>query len=330
MREETASARWHRARAEAAAIAFIAFIAWSAKSSGMFYLMFPELAALCFDVFARPRGVWARAPLYIAITPPITGVIGIIVTRTLPYGMVSVLIVVGCSIGVILAMRSPVAPAISAGLLPLVLGVKSWMYPPGILFGTGILAILSIAWNRVATDAQVMEGAETIADDSENVIESEPQGYSWFIALMLFVAGAAAAVELTGLRFILFPPLIVIGFEMFGHPARCPWARRPIIIPIACFLTAAGGLMFLKLFGVGPLAAASSMAWGIAVLRVLDLHVPPALAVALLPQVMVSPTFAYPISVAAGTAMMSAWFMAYRRYVIENSAPSENAGVSRN
>ena len=144
------------------------------------------------------------------------------------------------------------------------------------------------------------------------MVELVPAGYWWLVSLILFAAVGVVAVQLTGLRFILFPPLVVIGFEMFGHTAICPWAKRPLLLPIACFLTAAGGLLFWNLFGVGPAAAACSMAWGILLLRVFDLHVPPALAVALLPLVMNSPTIAYPFSVGLGTLLMTLWFLLYR------------------
>jgi hypothetical protein len=55
------------------------------------------------------------------------------------------------------------------------------------------------------------------------------------------------------------------------------------------------------------------MVWGIAVLRACDLHVPPALAVALLPLVMEKPTLAYPFAVVIGTTLLSLWFLAYQR-----------------
>jgi hypothetical protein len=54
------------------------------------------------------------------------------------------------------------------------------------------------------------------------------------------------------------------------------------------------------------------MASGIVVLRVFDLHVPPALAVALIPFVMDTPTIAYPLSVGVGTLLMTLWFLAYK------------------
>jgi hypothetical protein len=318
--------RAHRLAAELIAFAYIAAIAEIAYVTGAFYVLFPELGALSHDVFIRPRGIWAAAPFLLAITPVLTGAIGIVFTRTLPYGYVSVLLTVAGAVAVIFALKSPIAPAISAGLLPLVLGIKSWWYPPGILLGTVLLAGLSIPWKKLSIARNWLEplNPREVVDET---IEQIPAGSYWLAALMVFVAVAVFFVELTGrpaiekflgnsreLRFILFPPLVVIGFEMFGHTAICPWARKPLILPAACFVTAGGGLLFWHLLGVGPAAAACSMAWGMVALRFFDLHVPPALAVALLPQVMDSPTSAYPISVGAGTLLMTLWFLLYQRF----------------
>ena len=281
--------------------------------------MFPELGALSHDVMTRPRGTWANAPLLLAITPALTGVVGIVFTRSLPYGYLSVLLTVAGAIAVILALRSPVAPAISAGLLPLVLGVKSWWYPPAIVLGTTLLATLSLPWKKycaargAAPEERPHEAAKLQKDLLDDLIEMTPSGYGWLVVLMAFVAVAVFFVKLTGLRFVLFPPLVVIGFEMLGHTAICPWADKPMRLPVACFLTALGGFVSWHFLGVTPLAAACSMAWGIAVLRVCDLHVPPALAVALLPLVMDQPTLAYPFAVGIGTTLLSLWFLAYQR-----------------
>ncbi len=303
--------RWHRFGAELIALVYIAVIAEIAYATGAFYVLFPELGALSHDVFTRPRGTWASAPLLLAITPVLTAAIGVLITRALPYGYLSVLLTVGGAVVLIFALKSPVAPAISAGLLPLVLGVKSWWYPAGVALGTVLLAVLSILWKRLSLAQNWLEpfSAAELVDEA---IEQTPAGSYWLIALMLFVAVAVMFVNLTGLRFLLFPPLVVIGFEMFGHTAICPWAKRPLMLPVACFLTAAGGLFFWNLLGAGPAAAACSMAWGILVLRVFDLHVPPALAVALLPFVMDSPTIAYPFSVGIGTLLMTLWFLLYQ------------------
>jgi hypothetical protein len=282
------------------AVIYVAIVAAVAGATGAFYIMFPELGALAYDVFGRPRGHWARAPGHLAATPIITGAIGILITRGLPYGFISVLLNVGGALAVLLGLGSPIAPAISAGLLPLVLGVKSWGYPPGIMFGTALLALLSLAWRGL------MGGHEN--DRLTTSAPSIPRGFFWAVAYFAFLIAAVAMVKLTGLRFILFPPLAVIGFEMFGHVESCAWAGQPFRLPIVCCLTASGGLLFHHLLGVTWMTAALSMALGIAVLRLMRVHVPPALAVALLPMVMNAPTIWYPISVGLGTVTLTLWF----------------------
>lgn len=322
-RERPAASPLHglyRFGGELIALVYIAIIAEIACATGAVYVLFPELGALSHDVMTRPRGTWANAPLLLAVTPVLTGVVGIVFTRSLPYGYLSVLLTVAGAIAVVLALRSPVAPAISAGLLPLVLGVKSWWYPPAIALGTALLATLSVPWKKycaartVAAPVESDEAREDLQNDIiDDLIETTPSGYAWLAVLMAFVAVAVFFVKLTGLRFVLFPPLVVIGFEMLGHTAICPWADKPLRLPVACFLTALGGFVSWHFLGVTPLAAAASMAWGIAMLRVCDLHVPPALAVALLPLVMDKPTIAYPFAVGIGTTLLSLWFLAYQR-----------------
>jgi hypothetical protein len=68
------------------------------------------------------------------------------VTRHLDYGPVSVLLTVGIAIAMIAALKSPIAPAMSAGLFPLTLGIRSTLYAPSLLFGLGTLALLSPLW----------------------------------------------------------------------------------------------------------------------------------------------------------------------------------------
>jgi hypothetical protein len=316
-----------RVLAEIISLLYIAIIALVAGVTGAFFVLFPELGALSHDVFTRPRGTWANTPLLLAITPVITGVIGIAVTRSLPYGLFSVLLNTIGAIVVVLGLRSPVAPAISAGLLPLVLGVTSWWYPPGIAFGTVLLAALSIPWKNYAINdaATLVESAEEVAEDITHEVAA-PVRARWekLAALIAFVAVAVLMVKLTGWRFILFPPLVVIGFEMFVHPDICPWAKRPLMLPVACFLTALGGFIFWKFLGVSPLTAALCMGWGIIVLRTVDLHVPPALAVALLPLVMTNPTIVYPFAVGLGTLLLTGWFFLCE-WVLADFEPSDAA-----
>lgn len=230
-----------RLAAEAIAAAYIGFIAITASATGIYFIMFPELGALSFDVFGRPRGRWSNSPVLLATTPALTAIVGILVTRNLPYGFLSVMI--------------------------------------------------------------------TVAGQPDR----HPVGFAWVVALLLFVFIAEAVVKLTGLRFVLFPPLVVIAYEMFAHRASCGWADEPFRLPVACFAASLGGFGFWYLFGANPIAAVCSMGLGIGVLRVTRVHVAPALAVALLPMVMEAPTLAYPFAVGLGTLMLTLWFYLFER-----------------
>jgi hypothetical protein len=295
--------------------AYVAVVAWIAGRTGLFYIMFPELGALAYDVFERPNGGWSRSPLHLATTPLITAGIGTLITRSLAYGPLSITLDVGAALAVIMALGSPISPAISAGLLPLVLGVRSRLYPPAILFGTALLAALTLPWRRLVSGVAeaALYGAEP---EVHPTVEPRPWGWAWMGALIAFVAVAAVAASLTGLRMVLFPPLAVIAFETFYTREADPWGGRVKWIPLACFATAGAGLLFVRHFGASPEAAALSVLWSVAVLRVLKLHLPPALAVGLLPMVMKAPDLFYPIAVGAGTLLLVGWFFLYRRLML--------------
>ena len=295
---------------ESGAVLYIGLVALIARMSGHAYVLFPELAALGHDVIKRPAGAWAKAPVLLVVTPLLTAVFGTLVARHLPYGMIAVLLDVGFSVLLITALNSPIAPAISAGLLPLILGVHSWWYPPSLLIGTGLLAVIAALRSRfVLPGAAVVSAQRDRADDE---VEEPPGQLGWLPFFLAFVLLAYLLSELTGWRLVLFPPLVVIGFEAFAHVEVCPWAARPVALVAACTLSAAAGVLCVILLGAGPLGAMCTVLAGVIVLRVLDLHVPPALAVGLLPFVMSRPSEQFVLAVVLGTALESAVFFAWR------------------
>ena len=306
--------RWKLA-GEAAAVLYLGFIAALGFLTPASYVFFPELAALSYDVFTRPGGKWAKAPWFLALTPALAGAMGVAVTRHLPYGAGSMLLIVGVTVTMVKLLRSPLAPAISAGVLPLVMGIESGWYPPSILVGTCLLALLSQGWSWI-TARHLPPAPPSSRERVDDLLEAAPRRGGWAPALFVFVAIDVLLVQQTGLRMMLFPPLVVIAFEMFSHPTICPWARRPLRLPIACGLTAVMGWLTVSYLGPGVAATMVSLALATGVLRLLDLHVPPALAVALIPQVMPAPDWRYPASVTAGTSLLVAVFFLGRPYLL--------------
>ncbi|WP_321882777.1 HPP family protein [Burkholderia cepacia] len=308
---------------ELLSLGFLAGVAKAALITGAIYVLFPELGALAYDVFTRPGGVWARAPVMLAVTPVAAAAIGTVIARSMPYGLGAAALSIASAMLVIRILRSPIAPAISAGFLPLALGVTSWWYPVSIAAVTGLLGLLSIIYRHVF--ASKLRSAPRRPDDSVDELESSPRRYTWLPVFVCFLLLAYGIATVTGNRLILFPPLVVIAFEMFAHANVCPWAKRPISLPLACTITAAVGVIAVLLLGIGPLSVAVALLAGIAALRAFNLHLPPALAIGLLPQVVPEPGWAFVIGVATGSLVLTGTFLLARPLLL-GQPETANAG----
>ena len=300
---------------EAGALLYMVAIALAAQLSGWYYLLFPELGAVSHDVLTRPWGKWASQPARLVVTPVVAAAVGTFVTREFPYGVSAILLIVTVCLLLLVLLKSNIAPAFSAGTLPLVLDIKSWLYPASILIGLVALGSVFLLWRRRYRQ-MYPRNAETSCPDVDDLLETPPSGITWILPFYLFVTALAFCATSSGLRFILFPPLIVMAYEMFAHPTSCPWAGKPLALPIACFLTSTAGWLAVSQFGSGGIAAASGMVSGMILLRVLRIHMPPALAVGLLPLIIDCPSIEYPISVTIGTGALTLAFLLYRWWVI--------------
>jgi len=317
-----------RTLAEAVAVLYMVGVAATANGLHLAHIMFPELASLALDVLTRPYGKWAKEPWKLVVTPTATAVVGIAVGRHLPYGVTGILVIMSLSLGIILALRSAVAPAISAGVLPLVLDVKSWLYPPSVCLVLIVLVLVLLIWRRFPP-ARRLRFLHRADFRTIELLESKPRSHAWYILLYLFTAVAGALAVKTGMRFILFPPLIVLAYEMLGHPETCAWSDSSYYFPLASILAAITGVMANRWIRPEPLAVMITLAITVALLRVFRLHIPPALAIGLLPFVMDSPTLRYAVSVGIGTLSLTITFLLYRRFASSFSgARLERAGTA--
>lgn len=295
--------------ADVAVAAFVGGVSGLARLSGDALLLFPELGALSYGVFHRPNGPWATSPVLLVATPFLAGLVGTLVTRNLSYGVLSVLVAVFAALLIIRLLRSPVAPAISAGLLPLALGETGWWYAPSLLVGCGSLAVISLLRQRlypVAAGPAVASHAEGRNGGGAG------RDLSWLPFFTAFLVVTAVFAMLTGMRFLLFPPLVVIAYEMFAHAEDCPWARRPLLVPVICGLAATSSLLIMGWLGAGPMAVALSALCAATLLRIFRLHFPPAIAVAVLPFIMTQPDFRYPVAVIMGTVILCVAFFLWQ------------------
>ncbi len=306
---QRALTRRQRVLMEALAVCYIMV---AAQCDGRYYLFFPGLAALAYDVLTRPWGKWASQPARLMMTPSLGAVVGVWVTRQFPYHGLTVIALVSLCLLVVAALKSNIAPTIAAGVLPLVLGIKSWVYPASIAVSLVVLLCLLLPWKRYCRRRFRWAGT-TGATNLDDVLETPPGGRAWLVPFYAFVSVMASCAEFSGLRLLLFPPLVVIAYAMFAHPDSCPWAGKPIALVAACSLISTAGWIAVSVWGKGAFAAGCAMVFGIIVLRVLRFHMPPALAIGLLPLVIASLNIEFPVAVTVGAAALTLAYLLYRR-----------------
>ena len=203
-------------------------------------------------------------------------------------------------------------PVLSAGLLPLTLGIQSLWSRPSLLIGTGLPAGSAVLRRRRGAAAR--PAPPSTLEGANDLVGEPPADWNWVPFFVIFLLLGSLVGDLTGWPLVLHPARIVIGFAPFAHSTVCSWAARPIALSVACSLTAAGGVLCVLLLGVRPGAPICSILMGVLMLRVLDLHVSRALAVAQLPFVMPHPGLQFPAAVLPGPAIETAVFLAWRRF----------------
>jgi len=93
---------------ELAAVLYMGIVGFAAHASGVSLLLFPELAALSHDVLTRPRGKWASQPWLLILTPTVTAIFGIFITRHMAYSAVAIVVIVLLSLLSIKLLRSSI------------------------------------------------------------------------------------------------------------------------------------------------------------------------------------------------------------------------------
>ena len=296
--------RQHLTWALATAV-FIGLITAIAKATGQAYVLFPELGALAWVIFTDPKGPWATTPRQLMLTPFLTALLGVAITRSMPYGPLSLgLDVVGCLL-IIRGLRSPIVPAISAGVLPLALGIHDWAYPVSILVGTGGLALLS-QWRARRHAPAPTASAPTALDLIESSFAMTPTVplRRWAGALAVFLALGLVLEKVWDSPLVLFPPLLVIAYDMLALPNHSPWLGRGGVMMLVGTGAAWAGYGLVAAFGVVPGAAFLAVLITLGLLRLARLTCPPCLGLALLPFVITHPTAAYPWQALTGMACL--------------------------
>lgn len=283
---------------EAGSVILISLIAWLSYFIDLPLLLFPEFGALCNCTITRPQHIWARSPYHLALIPAATGFIGVLALRVLGHGVAPVLLVLISSLILLNLFRSPIVPALSSGLIPLVLNIPSWTYPLSVFLSCVILAII------VYFRGKHLKIQRHDDQPFRLLAGGWPRNAYHIIVFLGFIAGIAFIAQISDRPIILFPPLAVLSFEILLHAGQHPWCRFPALLPIIFFLCAAGGFAAFMICGHSVCGVAIAVIIAICVTFYRGLYVPPAIAVSLLPFVMHNVGLAFPFEIAFSVAIL--------------------------
>jgi CBS-domain-containing membrane protein len=256
------------------ALVFCTWIAAGSQLPGWGYLLFPELAALSSAVLRDPTGPWASRPWQLIVLPVVTGCLGVLLARQMADPALALLLAVAAARLVLQLARSPLLPALSAAALPVILQIHSWVYPAQI--GLALAALAGLL--RLSPQERDVR----LAPSAEGTWASLLRWLAFLVLLLLIE-------RCTGLHNVLVPPLIVMAHEALVSSARCAWAGRGWILPLACGGAALAGVLAAQWLPSPALATALSLAVCLLLQERLRLRLPPLLALGLLPLVLPAP-----------------------------------------
>lgn len=263
-----------------------------ASALGVHAIIFPEGAALAMGIWVLGHPGWTVSRWRVAVLPPLCAVVGVVLVRAELAGWVAALLGLTVALLLLKALDSRLAPALSAAVLPIVFGIDEWSYP----IAVAVICVVIVA------------GMPWLTPRPDPGVAGQPTGrYRWrvvggawlVIAAWILLGGELLAVSSVALA----PPLFVSALEWLGR-GGCALARA---VPRLALLTGAGFAGSLALLVVSPawLAGALAVLATLGLMRVLETPHAPALAIALLPQILDRPEpAAFTLAIAAGATAL--------------------------
>lgn len=271
----------------------IVFMVWCANFLQEREFIFPELAALAVGQLVLVKRVWCIDKWRTLILLPSAALLGTVLHLYSPCGFVCNILFGFMGVALLLiVLRSSLYPAISACLLPLVIGEVSWLYPLIVLFLTVVLVCLQ--WCLEKTHFRTLLPFRPVDRTfKERMVRVLP--------ILVIVVAVAFASELFASRFIILPPLVVLFVE-FARPEA---SIRKVPIRLLIFIAIATLLGNFGKFVLEPILQMSqTLATGIVLLLLFAVflqqrrYFAPAAAIAILPQLLHQENwFAFPLEV---------------------------------
>ena len=261
-------------------------------------IIFPEITAIAVGALMAPKMSWNTSRIRILVFIMICALLGVGIVIFVP-GPVwfKVTLAYGIAEVVYLCSGTSFAPMISAIALPVLLGTESAVYP----IAAFLLTTLILGCHVILEKAKIKPSVLFLP------VKAEKQDWLDAVKRLILVAFAAWLALQLDCRFAIAPPLLV-AFTEFSK--RSSGARKmPVKVVSAIALCGLAGALcryFIVLALHLPLTLAAILAgiFMILILTKLNVFVPPAGALCILPMLIPeTAVIGYPLQILAGAAL---------------------------
>lgn len=283
-----------------------------AHALGTHAIIFPEGAALAMGIWSLGLPGWAASRWRVAALPPLCALLGIVFVRLDISAHLAAILAAGLALLVLHALDSRLAPAMSAAVLPIVFGVGELSYPLAVLVICLAIAAAMPWLARRRTPVPAIAGDATGRYPPAIVLGGFATTAAWIV-----LGGELLALPVA----VLAPQLFVSALEWLGQRA-CTLRRglRRWTLLVAAALV---GALATQAIATPWLAGAAAVLGALILMWLMNTPHPPALAIALNPQILdVSGPLAYALAIAAGAAAMYLGVLAWHRVALLARRPA--------
>lgn len=302
-----------------AAVAIVTAMVAAAEAFREQEIVFPEIMALATGALVAPRRSWNVGPLRMVALIAACSTAGVLIVRYIPLQpWLKAALAVAAAQTMLPLTRTTFAPMISAAVLPVILETESWVYPAASTILTAAIVFTRYAFERAKLCEPEPFRPEPLPSRAEvpAIAKRAVIGSSW----------TAASVAL-GCPFCAAPPLLVAFTELTrtSCPARTKPVRAVALISACALAGVCARGVFAEAFHLPiALAAACAASLAIAAMRKLNMFLPPAGAMAILPMLIPARQLTlFPFETALGAISLTAIALAAFRSPNQSTTPPQ-------
>lgn len=263
-------------------------------------IIFPEITALAVGTLVAPKRAWQVSRTRMVALIAVCAVGGVLIVRYIPLPLWARLTLAFalCQLLYIFS-RTTFAPMISAMVLPVQLGTTSWVYPLSAVAMTGIIVLMQFCFEKW----------DMCKEEPFTPLPLPGKRDGLDVLLRIGLAGVLIVVAvITGWQLCIAPPLLV-AFTEFTRRS-CKTRKAPIRAVLLISLCATAGA--LCRWGICTalslpltLAAVLATAAALLIMKGMNLYLPPAGALAILPMLLPQESVAlFPLQVTIGASVL--------------------------